>query len=80
MTKSSFVGKGERSTECLGLIYFDVCGPMNVQAIGGFSYFIMFIDDHSMWSDECSRNSNLRLKNKVAKVLIYFDLIEVENT
>ena len=49
MTKSSFTRKDEQSTECLGLIYSDVCGPMNVQAIGGFSYFIMFIDDYSWY-------------------------------
>ena len=49
MTKSPFTRKGNRSTECLGLIHFDVCGPMNGQAIGGFSYFIMFIDDHSRY-------------------------------
>ena len=49
MTKSPFIGKGEWSTECLGLIHSDVYGLMNVQAIGGFSYFIMFIDDHSRY-------------------------------
>ena len=63
---------------------------MNVQAIGGFSY-ITFIDDHSRYGHvylmkhklkhlKGSRNLDLRLKNKVAKVLRYFDLIEVENT
>ena len=49
MTKLPFTGKGERSTECLELIHSDVYGPMNVQAIGGFSYFITFIDDHSRY-------------------------------
>ena len=49
MTKSPFIEKGERSTECLGLIHFNVCGPMNVQAIGDFSYFITIIDDHSRY-------------------------------
>ena len=47
MTKSPFTGKGERAKEILGLIHTDVCGPMNTAAIGGFSYFITFIDDHS---------------------------------
>ena len=49
MTKSSFIRKGERSTKCLGMIHSDVCGLMNVQAIGGFPYFIMFINDHSWY-------------------------------
>ena len=49
MTKSPFTRKGEQSTECLGLMHSDVCGLMNVQAIGGFSYFIMLIDDHSRY-------------------------------
>ena len=49
MTKSPFIEKDERSTECLGLIHSNVCGLMNVQAIGGFSYFITFIDDHSWY-------------------------------
>ena len=49
MTKSPFTGKGERTSECLGLIHTDVCGPINIQAIGGFSYFITFTDDHSRY-------------------------------
>ena len=49
MTKSPFTRKGERSSECLGLIHTDVCGTINIQAIGGFSYFITFTDDHSRY-------------------------------
>ena len=47
MTKLSFIGKGERAKEILGLIHTDVCGPMNTTAIEGFSYFITFTNDHS---------------------------------
>ena len=47
MTKSSFTGKGERAKEILGLIHIDVYGPMNTAAMAGFSYFIMFTNDHS---------------------------------
>ena len=47
MTKSPFTRKGERLIECIGLIYSDVCGLMNIQAIEGFSYFITLIDNHS---------------------------------
>ena len=49
MTKSPFTGKGEQVTECLGLVHSDVRGPINIQAIGSFSYFITFIDDHSRY-------------------------------
>ena len=50
MTKSPFIGKGERAKEILGLIHTDVYGPMNTAAMEGFSYFITFIDDHSRFS------------------------------
>ena len=30
MTKSPFIGKGERANEVLGLIHIDVCGSMNM--------------------------------------------------
>ncbi|KAK1567954.1 hypothetical protein Q3G72_018598 [Acer saccharum] len=47
MTKRTFSAKGVRATECLGLIHTDVCGPMSIQARGGYEYFITFIDDYS---------------------------------
>ncbi|KAL8093468.1 hypothetical protein AgCh_035373 [Apium graveolens] len=47
MTKSPFNGHGERAADLLGLVHTDVCGPMSTQAMGGFSYFITFIDDRS---------------------------------
>ncbi|KAK0577350.1 hypothetical protein LWI29_031736 [Acer saccharum] len=47
MTKRSFFAKGARATECLGLIHTDVCGPMSIQARGGYEYFISFTDDYS---------------------------------
>ncbi|KAK0593870.1 hypothetical protein LWI29_024792 [Acer saccharum] len=47
MTKRSFSAKGARATECLGLIHTDVCGPMSIQARGGYEYFITFTDDYS---------------------------------
>ena len=49
MTKSPFTGKGERARELLGLVHTDVCGPMNVSAKGGYSYFIPFTDDLSRY-------------------------------
>ncbi|CAL9135453.1 unnamed protein product [Musa textilis] len=45
ITNSLFSRTGERATELLELIYSNVCGPMLTHAIGGYSYFIIFIDD-----------------------------------
>ena len=38
-------GKGTRAEFPLQLIHSDICGPMNVRARHGASYFITFIDD-----------------------------------
>ena len=31
----------------LKLVYSDVCGPMKTKTLGGYLYFVTFIDDHS---------------------------------
>ena len=49
MAKSPFSKKDEQATECLRLIHSDDCGPINIQSIGGFSYFITFTNDHSRY-------------------------------
>ena len=49
MTKIPFTGQSERANELLGLIYFDVCGPLSSTARGGFQYFITFTDDFSRY-------------------------------
>ena len=49
MTKRSFSAKGERAKKPLELIHSDVCGPLNVQARGGYEYFVTFIDDYSRY-------------------------------
>ena len=49
MTKRPFSAKGERSKEPLHLVHSDVCGPLSVQARGGYEYFITFIDDYSRY-------------------------------
>ena len=38
MTKRPFSAKGERSKEPLQLVHSDVCGPLSVQARGGYEY------------------------------------------
>ena len=49
MTKSPFSGHNERATKLLGIIHTDVCGPMSIQARGGYLYFITFTDDYSRY-------------------------------
>ncbi|VFQ76025.1 unnamed protein product [Cuscuta campestris] len=49
MTKAPFTGHGERASDVLGLIHSDVCGPINTEARGGFSYFVTFTDDLSRY-------------------------------
>jgi hypothetical protein len=36
-----------RSKGVLDLIHSDVCGPMSVELVDGFKYFVLFIDDYS---------------------------------
>ncbi|XP_047268802.1 uncharacterized protein LOC107871373 isoform X1 [Capsicum annuum] len=43
----SFQTSFERKLNILDLIYSDVCGPMEVEFIGGNKYFVTFIDDAS---------------------------------
>ena len=49
MTKRPFKAKGYRATKPLELVHSDVCGPMCVQARGGYEYFVTFIDDYSRY-------------------------------
>ena len=45
MTKTPFSGTMERASDLLEIIQTDVCGPMSVDARGGYRYFPTFIDD-----------------------------------
>ncbi|KAK4381331.1 Retrovirus-related Pol polyprotein from transposon RE2 [Sesamum angolense] len=49
MTKKPFVGQSKLANGLFDLIHTDVCGPLNTQARGGFSYFITFTDGHSRY-------------------------------
>ena len=40
-------GKKGRKQDVLEMIYTDICGPITPSAIGGYKYFITFIDDCS---------------------------------
>src|SRR6187399_1496743 len=45
MTKTPFSETVERATDLLEIIHTDVCGPMSVEARGGYHYFLTFTDD-----------------------------------
>ena len=43
----SFSSKSTKKSEILELVYSDVCGPIEVESLGGYKYFVTFIDDAS---------------------------------
>ena len=45
ITKSPFIEKDEQANDVLDLIHSDVCGSMNINTKGGYSYFITFTDN-----------------------------------
>ena len=49
MTKTPFSGTMERASDLLEIIHTDVCGPMSVEARGGYRYFLTFTDDLSRY-------------------------------
>ena len=49
MTKTPFSGIMERAKDLMEIIHTDVCGPMNIEARGGYRYFLTFIDDLSRY-------------------------------
>ena len=49
MTKTAFSETMERATHLLEIIYTNVCGPMSVNARGGYHYFLTFTDDLSRY-------------------------------
>ena len=48
-TKTLFYGTTERANDLLEIIHTDVCGPMSVEARGGYHYFLTFTDDLSIY-------------------------------
>ena len=49
MTNTPFSGTMERATDLLEIIHTDVCGPLSVEARGGYRYFLTFTDDLSIY-------------------------------
>ena len=48
-TKTPFSVIMERATDLLEIIHTDVCGPMNVEARGGYRYVLTLTDDLSRY-------------------------------
>jgi hypothetical protein len=78
MTKTPFTKKSERSKELLGLIHTDIYGPMNIHFIGGYTYFIIFIYDHSrygyMYLMKYKSESFERFKESKNKIKIHTEI------
>ena len=49
MTKTPLSGTMERANGLLEIIHTDVCGPMSVEARGGYPYFLNFTNDLSRY-------------------------------
>ena len=49
MTKTPFFRTMERASNLLEIIHTDVCGPMNVEARGGYHYVLTLTDDLSRY-------------------------------
>ena len=64
----------ERASDLLEIIHTDVCGPMSVEARGGYRYFLTFTDDLSRYgyvylmkhkSETLKSSSNFGVKMKI---------------
>ena len=49
MTKTPFAGTMERANNLLEIIHTNVCGPMSVEARGGYCYVLTLTDDLSRY-------------------------------
>ena len=45
--KKSFQDNESKSKEILDIVHSDLCGPMKVSSLGGYHYYVTFIDDYS---------------------------------
>ena len=47
----AFLKRNEsEANDLLELIHSDVCGPMNIDSVGGSRYFVTFTDDYSRYT------------------------------
>jgi hypothetical protein len=69
--KKPFPSSKNKSKELLDMIHSYVCGPMPVKYLGGYSYYVIFIDDYS-------RKTWLYLLKTKDEVFIKFQEFKVE--
>ena len=90
MTKTLFSGTMGRAIELLEIIHTDVCSPMNIEARGGYRYFLTFTDDlsrygyiylmkHKSETFESSKNFSGKWKIIITRKSSFYDLIVEEN-
>lgn len=73
--QTPFPKSASRTTEILELVHADVCGPMRVNSLSGFRYFVTYIDDKSRWCEIYF----LKKKSEVAdKFKEYKNMVEKE--
>ena len=60
MSKTLFSRTMEQSTDLLEIIHTDVCGLMNVEARGGYRYFLTFTGDLSRYGYIVGERSNFK--------------------
>lgn len=46
-TKGALQSSTRKTSKILELVHSDVCGPMFVPSLGGFLYYVIFVDDYS---------------------------------
>jgi len=64
-----------REKEILSLIHADICGPINVESVGGAQYFITFIDECLQYVEVVM----LRNKSDALQVFIIYYNRKVDN-
>ena len=81
MTKTPFFGTMERETDLLEIIHTDVCGPMSVEARGGYRYFLTFTYDFLTFTYDLSRYGYIYLMKHKSETFEKFKEFqsEVEN-
>ena len=64
--KSSFPSSESKTKEILEMVHSDLCGPMSVPSIGGYLYYIIFVDDFSRktWIYFLKKKKSIDVLNK----------------
>ena len=72
-TRSPFHDSTRKTNNVLELIHLDLCGPMSVPSLGGFWYYILFIDDFSrktsIYFFKCKQSEEILKRFKEFKIL-----------